>query len=187
MTFKLNHKRPVTEGLLSILRTLWCCACHQTLSQQRKHALIEVGQVPQPSACVTEWRVVRLYCWPSTCLSAPSTRSGLSSGSLSHSRSAEAVAVRQPSKSRIRRHTNRLSGVFLRGPSQASLGSMALTTGIKSPLSIQARKGSGRWQQLQFSVCVGGVSGFSRRCPALHDAPRDTCGSLTGWWSDNEG
>uniref|UniRef100_A0A3Q3W3Z8 Uncharacterized protein n=1 Tax=Mola mola TaxID=94237 RepID=A0A3Q3W3Z8_MOLML len=34
----------------------------------------------------------------------------------SASRYAEDVSVRQPSKSRIRRHTNRLSGVFLRSP-----------------------------------------------------------------------
>uniref|UniRef100_A0A3B4YKZ9 Ras-associating and dilute domain-containing protein-like n=1 Tax=Seriola lalandi dorsalis TaxID=1841481 RepID=A0A3B4YKZ9_SERLL len=43
-------------------------------------------------------------------------RSASSTGSSSTSRSAEGVAVRQPSKSSIRRHTNRLSGVFLRGP-----------------------------------------------------------------------
>uniref|UniRef100_A0A3B4UAV2 Ras-associating and dilute domain-containing protein-like n=1 Tax=Seriola dumerili TaxID=41447 RepID=A0A3B4UAV2_SERDU len=41
-------------------------------------------------------------------------RSASSTGSSSTSRSAEGVAVRQPSKSSIRRHTNRLSGVFLR-------------------------------------------------------------------------
>ncbi|KAM3592333.1 uncharacterized protein V6R79_016753 [Siganus canaliculatus] len=65
--------------------------------------------------------------------------SASSSGSSSTSRSADGVAIRQPSKSRIRRHTNRLSGVFLRGPTP---GPMALTTGIRSSLSVQARKGS---------------------------------------------
>ncbi|XP_070847159.1 ras-associating and dilute domain-containing protein-like, partial [Chaetodon trifascialis] len=64
-----------------------------------------------------------------------------SSGSSSADKSAEGVAIRQPSKSRIRRHTNRLSGVFLRGPASNS-GSMALTAGIRSSLSVQARKGS---------------------------------------------
>ncbi|XP_041670932.1 ras-associating and dilute domain-containing protein-like isoform X1 [Cheilinus undulatus] len=63
------------------------------------------------------------------------------SSTSSSSRSAEGVAIRQPSKSRIRRHTNRLSGVFLRVPASSS-GSMALTAGIRSSLSIQPRKGS---------------------------------------------
>ncbi|XP_068439618.1 ras-associating and dilute domain-containing protein isoform X2 [Clinocottus analis] len=62
-----------------------------------------------------------------------------SSGSSSTSRSAE--AVRQPGRSRIRRQTNRLSGVFLHGPASTS-GSMALTAGIRASLSIQTRKGS---------------------------------------------
>ncbi|XP_023259010.1 ras-associating and dilute domain-containing protein-like [Seriola lalandi dorsalis] len=70
-----------------------------------------------------------------------SQQSASSTGSSSTSRSAEGVAVRQPSKSSIRRHTNRLSGVFLRGPA-SSPGSMALTAGLRSSLSIQARKGS---------------------------------------------
>ncbi|XP_077359166.1 ras-associating and dilute domain-containing protein [Festucalex cinctus] len=49
-----------------------------------------------------------------------SLRSSSSAGSSSTGRSAEAVAFRQPGKSRIRHHTNRLSGVFLRGsPSTA--------------------------------------------------------------------
>uniref|UniRef100_A0A3Q3N7Q2 Uncharacterized protein n=1 Tax=Labrus bergylta TaxID=56723 RepID=A0A3Q3N7Q2_9LABR len=61
------------------------------------------------------------------------------SSTSSSSRSAEGVAIRQPSKNRIRRHTNRLSGVFLRVPSSGS-GSMALTAGIRSSLSIQPRK-----------------------------------------------
>ncbi|XP_029383725.1 ras-associating and dilute domain-containing protein [Echeneis naucrates] len=70
-----------------------------------------------------------------------SQQSSSSTGSLSTSRSAEAVAIRQPSKDSIRRHTNRLSGVFLRGPTSSS-GSMALTAGLRSSLSIQGRKGS---------------------------------------------
>ncbi|XP_077482760.1 ras-associating and dilute domain-containing protein isoform X2 [Stigmatopora argus] len=49
------------------------------------------------------------------------SRSSTSSGSSSIGRSAEAVAFRQPSKSRIRHHTNRLSGVFLRGAASGSL------------------------------------------------------------------
>nr|XP_046232941.1 ras-associating and dilute domain-containing protein isoform X2 [Scatophagus argus] len=69
-----------------------------------------------------------------------SQQSASSTGSSSTSRSAEGVAVRQPSKSRIRRHTNRLSGVFLRGP--VASGPMALTAGIRTSLSIHARKGS---------------------------------------------
>ncbi|XP_029311731.1 ras-associating and dilute domain-containing protein [Cottoperca gobio] len=70
-----------------------------------------------------------------------SQQSASSTGSSSTSRSAEGVAVTQPSKSRIRRQTNRLSGVFLRG-SASNTGSMALTAGIRSSLSIPARKGS---------------------------------------------
>ncbi|KAM9336593.1 ras-associating and dilute domain-containing protein [Symphorus nematophorus] len=70
-----------------------------------------------------------------------SQQSASSTGSSTTSRSAEGVAIRQPSKSRIHRHTNRLSGVFLRGPASSS-GSMALTAGIRSSLSLQARKGS---------------------------------------------
>ncbi|KAI3365407.1 hypothetical protein L3Q82_010491 [Scortum barcoo] len=70
-----------------------------------------------------------------------SQQSASSTGSSSTSRSAEGVAARQPSKSRLRRHTNRLSGVFLRGPASNSR-SMALTGSIRSSLSIQARKGS---------------------------------------------
>ncbi|KAK2885070.1 ras-associating and dilute domain-containing protein-like isoform X2 [Channa argus] len=69
-----------------------------------------------------------------------SQQSASSTGSSSTSKSAEGVAIRQPSKSRIRRHNNRLSGVF-RSPTSTS-GSMALTAGIRSSLSIQSRKGS---------------------------------------------
>ncbi|TNN53947.1 Ras-associating and dilute domain-containing protein [Liparis tanakae] len=68
-----------------------------------------------------------------------SLQSTSSTGSSSTSRSAE--AVRQPSRSRIRRQTNRLSEVFLRGPASPS-GSMALTAGFRASLSIPARKGS---------------------------------------------
>ncbi|XP_029933190.1 ras-associating and dilute domain-containing protein isoform X2 [Myripristis murdjan] len=66
--------------------------------------------------------------------------SGSSSSSI---RSVEAVGVafRQPSKSRIRRHTNRLSGLFLRGPIPSS-SPMALSTGFRSSLSSHSRKGS---------------------------------------------
>ncbi|XP_061764761.1 ras-associating and dilute domain-containing protein isoform X1 [Nerophis ophidion] len=49
-----------------------------------------------------------------------SLQSSSSTGSSSTSRSAEVVAFRQPCKSRIRRHTNRLSGVFLHGPAHMS-------------------------------------------------------------------
>uniref|UniRef100_A0A8D2ZP27 Si:ch211-176g6.2 n=1 Tax=Scophthalmus maximus TaxID=52904 RepID=A0A8D2ZP27_SCOMX len=70
-----------------------------------------------------------------------SERSASSTGSSSAGRSAEGAAVRQPSKSRIRRHTNRLSGVFLRVPASSS-GSMSLTAGVRSSLSVQAGKGS---------------------------------------------
>ncbi|XP_068611004.1 ras-associating and dilute domain-containing protein-like [Brachionichthys hirsutus] len=61
-------------------------------------------------------------------------RSALATDGPSSSGSVEGVVVRQPSKSRIRRHTNRLSGVFLRSPASSSV---ALTsTGMRS------RKGS---------------------------------------------
>ncbi|XP_070708151.1 ras-associating and dilute domain-containing protein [Pempheris klunzingeri] len=69
------------------------------------------------------------------------SQSASSTGSSSTSRSAEGAAVRQPSKSRIRRHTNRLSGVFLRVPASSS-GFMALAAGKRASMSIQARKGS---------------------------------------------
>ncbi|XP_070783451.1 ras-associating and dilute domain-containing protein [Enoplosus armatus] len=69
------------------------------------------------------------------------SQSASSTGSSSTSRSAEGAAARQPGKSRVRRHTDRLSGVFLRGPASSS-GSMALPAGIRSSLSVQARKGS---------------------------------------------
>ncbi|XP_059180894.1 ras-associating and dilute domain-containing protein-like [Centropristis striata] len=70
-----------------------------------------------------------------------SQQSASSTGSSSTNRSAEGVSIKQPSKSRIRRQTNRLSGVFHRGPAVNS-GSMALTAGIRASLSIPARKGS---------------------------------------------
>lgn len=108
---------------------------------------------------------VRLCCQGSAdCFSSPLTRSSLSAGSLSTSRPAEAGTVRQPSKSRIRRHTNRLSGVFLRGPTQASLGSMALTAAMKSPLSIQSRKGSGESLPAAIGFSPLAILPFSHRC-----------------------
>ncbi|KAM8837698.1 ras-associating and dilute domain-containing protein-like isoform 2-T2 [Spinachia spinachia] len=70
-----------------------------------------------------------------------SLRSATSVGSSSTSRSAEAVAVKQPGRSRIHHQTNRFSGVFHRDPSSNS-GSMALAAGIRATLSIQARKQS---------------------------------------------
>ncbi|XP_032431065.1 ras-associating and dilute domain-containing protein [Xiphophorus hellerii] len=73
--------------------------------------------------------------------SSDGSQSGVSAGSSSTCRSAEGVAVRQPSKSRIRRQTNRLSGVFHRNPVPTS-GSMALTAGLRSSRSVQVRKGS---------------------------------------------
>ncbi|XP_061160479.1 ras-associating and dilute domain-containing protein-like isoform X2 [Syngnathus typhle] len=65
-----------------------------------------------------------------------SLRSSSSTGSSSTGRSAEAVAFRQPSKSRIRHHTNRLSGVFLRGGGGAASGSLSMA------MSTQSGKGS---------------------------------------------
>ncbi|XP_077407379.1 ras-associating and dilute domain-containing protein isoform X2 [Vanacampus margaritifer] len=59
-----------------------------------------------------------------------SLRSSSSTGSSSTGRSAEAVAFRQPCKSRIRHHTNRLSGVFLRGAASGSLSMQAMSTQI---------------------------------------------------------
>ncbi|XP_043957722.1 ras-associating and dilute domain-containing protein-like [Gambusia affinis] len=73
--------------------------------------------------------------------SSDGSQSGVSTGSSSTCRSAEGVAVRQPSKSRIRRQTNRLSGVFHRNPVSTS-GSMALSAGLRSSRSVQVRKGS---------------------------------------------
>ena len=79
-------------------------------------------------------------------------RSASSSDRSSTSRSAEGKAVRAPSKSSVRRHTSRLSGGFLRGPSS---GSMSLTAGIRSSLSIQARKGSSMSRILYiFPACL---------------------------------
>ncbi|KAL3051984.1 hypothetical protein OYC64_002081 [Pagothenia borchgrevinki] len=70
-----------------------------------------------------------------------SHQSASSTGSSSTSRSAEGVFVRQPSKSRIRRQTNRLSGVFLRPP-RSNAGSMALPAGIRTSISSPGRKES---------------------------------------------
>uniref|UniRef100_A0A3Q4HAI5 Ras-associating and dilute domain-containing protein-like n=1 Tax=Neolamprologus brichardi TaxID=32507 RepID=A0A3Q4HAI5_NEOBR len=62
--------------------------------------------------------------------------SASSTGSSSASRSAEGVAIRQPCKSRIRRNTHRLSGVFLRTPTSTST-SDALIAEDPSELSNQ--------------------------------------------------
>ncbi|XP_049615555.1 ras-associating and dilute domain-containing protein isoform X2 [Syngnathus scovelli] len=67
-----------------------------------------------------------------------SLRSSSSTGSSSTGRSAEAVAFRQPSKSRIRHHTNRLSGVFLRGGG----GGGAASGSLSMAMSTQSGKGS---------------------------------------------
>ena len=58
------------------------------------------------------------------------------------------VAVRQPSKSHIRRHTNRLSGVFLRSPA-SSPGLTALTGGLRS-----SQKGSSKYDSTLFLNAV---------------------------------
>ncbi|KAM4623638.1 ras-associating and dilute domain-containing protein-like [Polymixia lowei] len=73
----------------------------------------------------------------------PSDGSQQSGSSSSSTRSAEGVSVviRQPSKSRIRRHTNRLSGVFLRSPASSS-NPMALAIGFRSSVLGQGQKGS---------------------------------------------
>ncbi|XP_070401485.1 ras-associating and dilute domain-containing protein isoform X3 [Nothobranchius furzeri] len=70
-----------------------------------------------------------------------SSQSASSSGTSSTSRSAEDASVRPPGKSCIRHHVNRLSGLFIHSSVPGS-GSMALTTGLRSSRSIQARKGS---------------------------------------------
>nr|XP_057918481.1 ras-associating and dilute domain-containing protein isoform X2 [Doryrhamphus excisus] len=62
-----------------------------------------------------------------------SLQSSSSTSSSSTGRSAEVVAFRQPGKGHIRRHTNRLSGVFLRGPASGSLS---------AAMSAQVRKTS---------------------------------------------
>ncbi|XP_046888504.1 ras-associating and dilute domain-containing protein-like [Hypomesus transpacificus] len=64
-----------------------------------------------------------------------------SSGSSTRSHESVAVAVRQPSRSRIRRHTNRLSGVFQRGSAPNS-APMSLTGDGRSSLPGYARKDS---------------------------------------------
>ncbi|KAG7236449.1 hypothetical protein INR49_000927 [Caranx melampygus] len=70
-----------------------------------------------------------------------SQQSASSTGSSSSIRSAEGASIKLPNKITIRHHTNRLSSVFLRGSTSRS-GSMALTAGLRSSLSIHARKGS---------------------------------------------
>ncbi|XP_061564099.1 ras-associating and dilute domain-containing protein [Cololabis saira] len=69
------------------------------------------------------------------------TSDGSQQSGSSTCRLAEEAAARQLSKSHIRRHNNRLSGVFLRRPAAIS-DSMALTSGLKSSRTVQARKGS---------------------------------------------
>ncbi|KAM6951489.1 ras-associating and dilute domain-containing protein [Aplochiton taeniatus] len=65
-----------------------------------------------------------------------------SCSSSSTAKSVESVpVVRQPSRSRIRRHTNRLSGVFHRGSASTS-NPMALTGDLRSALSGHTRKSS---------------------------------------------
>lgn len=101
--------------------------------------------------------------------------SASSTGSSSASRSAEGVAIRQPCKSRIRRNTHRLSGVFLRTPTSTS-GSMALTAGLKSSLSVHTRKGSSTLQWLYFlPACLH--SGFVVLMLQLVFLAQMTCGS----------
>ncbi|XP_057682980.1 ras-associating and dilute domain-containing protein isoform X1 [Corythoichthys intestinalis] len=78
---------------------------------------------PSPTSSLKR-RLMRL-----TRKSSDGSRSSSSTGSSSTGRSAEAVAFRQPCKSRIRHHTNRLSGVFLRGAASGSLP-MAVSTQI---------------------------------------------------------
>ncbi|XP_029953345.1 ras-associating and dilute domain-containing protein-like [Salarias fasciatus] len=60
---------------------------------------------------------------------------------VSVSSSPEGVAIRHPSKSHVRRHSNRLSGVFQRRPT-SSPAPMSLTAGLRSTLLVQSRKGS---------------------------------------------
>ncbi|KAK5851315.1 hypothetical protein PBY51_002118 [Eleginops maclovinus] len=83
----------------------------------------------------------RRFAKPGRKTSDGSHQSASSTGSSSTSRSAEGVSVRQPSRSRIRRQTNRLSGVFLRG-THSNSGSMAPPAGIRISISIPARKES---------------------------------------------
>lgn len=80
-------------------------------------------------------------------------RSASSTGSSSSIRSTEEASIKLPSKSTIRRHTNRLSSVFLRG-STSSAGSMARTAGLRSSLSIHTRKGSSMSHCLHYSPCM---------------------------------
>ncbi|XP_061665751.1 ras-associating and dilute domain-containing protein [Syngnathoides biaculeatus] len=92
--------------------------------------------LPSSSTSSLKRRLVRLARKSSD----GSLRSSSSTGSSSTGRSAEAVAFRQPCKSRIRHHTNRLSGVFLRGAASSSL-SVAMSTQIgKGSASVRDLK-----------------------------------------------
>ncbi|XP_028332317.1 ras-associating and dilute domain-containing protein [Gouania willdenowi] len=74
--------------------------------------------------------------WPGRESSHGSLMSASSIGSSSISRSSDS------SRSRIRRHANRLSGVFLRRPAAPTSASMSLRAGLQSSQSTQARKES---------------------------------------------
>ncbi|XP_069012314.1 ras-associating and dilute domain-containing protein [Embiotoca jacksoni] len=92
---------------------------------------------PRPPAASPKRRFVRLGRKTSNVCQQSAPSSGHSSTCVS----AEGVVIRNASKGRIGRHTNSLSGVFLRGPA-SSYVSMPLTTVLKSSLSIQPRKES---------------------------------------------
>ncbi|XP_061612343.1 ras-associating and dilute domain-containing protein isoform X6 [Phyllopteryx taeniolatus] len=75
---------------------------------------------PSPSASSSSSSLKRRLVRLARKSSDGSLRSSWSTGSSSAGRSAEAAAFGQPCKSRIRRHTNRLSGVFRRGAASGS-------------------------------------------------------------------
>ncbi|XP_026206415.1 ras-associating and dilute domain-containing protein-like [Anabas testudineus] len=109
---------------------------------QMKLSSEELRSLPPRPPSVHESSTRRRFAKLGRKTSDGSQQSASSAGSSSTSKSAEGVVIRQPSKSRVRRHTNRLSGVF-RGPTSTSAsGSMALTASIRSSLSIQSRKAS---------------------------------------------
>lgn len=89
------------------------------------------------------WPMVKLVSLVFTLDFLPIIRSASSTGSSSTNRSTEGVVIRQPSKNRVKRQTNRFSGVFQRGPASSS-APMALTAGFRSSLSVQTRKDGGR-------------------------------------------
>ncbi|CAN9508889.1 unnamed protein product [Ophioblennius macclurei] len=97
---------------------------------QMKNSSEDVRSLPpRPPAASPKRRFVRLG------------RKTSDGSHVSASSSPEGVPIRQPSKSRFRRHSNRLSGVFQRRPASSSTP-MSLTAGLKSTLSVQTRKGS---------------------------------------------